>query len=201
MQLCVDKMYSVFAVFKEYIVLPLQKRNEEELVLGFADKLRDARVAKGYTQEQLAEKLGVTRQSVSKWESGQGMPEAETLPFISDVLEVSLDVLLKDSSTYPQVQDTSMEQGAPLQKDAVQEREYQNYMQNWEEKRIRSSRNCLIGVVIMALVLVGIVIAAAFMFGTIGSSVAEKVTTDVHSMNLYFPVSFQVFRMDCLLGF
>ncbi|MFV0351674.1 MAG: helix-turn-helix domain-containing protein [Oscillospiraceae bacterium] len=38
--------------------------------------------------------MGVTRQSVSKWELGQGMPEAETLPLLSDVLAVSLDVLM-----------------------------------------------------------------------------------------------------------
>ena len=41
----------------------------------FSEKLLTLRKAKGITQEQLAEKLDVSRQSISKWESGQSIPE------------------------------------------------------------------------------------------------------------------------------
>ena len=45
--------------------------------MGFAENLQFLRQKKGYTQEQIAEQLQVSRQSVSKWESGQAVPELE----------------------------------------------------------------------------------------------------------------------------
>ena len=60
----------------------------------FGQKLREIRTAKGYTQQALAEKLYVTRQTVSRWESGKRYPDLETLKKISAELEVSVDELL-----------------------------------------------------------------------------------------------------------
>lgn len=60
----------------------------------FGQKLREVRTAKGYTQQALAEKLYVTRQTVSRWESGKRYPDLETLKKISAELEVSVDELL-----------------------------------------------------------------------------------------------------------
>lgn len=60
----------------------------------FGQKLREVRIAKGYTQQTLAEKLYVTRQTVSRWESGNRYPDLETLKKISVELEVSVDELL-----------------------------------------------------------------------------------------------------------
>lgn len=60
----------------------------------FGQKLREVRTAKGYTQQTLAEKLYVTRQTVSRWESGNRYPDLETLKKISVELEVSVDELL-----------------------------------------------------------------------------------------------------------
>lgn len=62
----------------------------------FSDKLQMLRKNHYLSQEQLADKLGVSRQSVSKWESGQGYPEIEKLLALSDYFKVSLDYLLKD---------------------------------------------------------------------------------------------------------
>lgn len=50
--------------------------------MTFADKLQSLRKTKKLSQEDLAEKCGVTRQSVSKWETGLGYPETEKLPII-----------------------------------------------------------------------------------------------------------------------
>jgi len=47
--------------------------------MNFSEKLLTLRKAKNLTQEQLAEKLDVSRQSISKWESGQAIPELEKL--------------------------------------------------------------------------------------------------------------------------
>ena len=64
--------------------------------MAFADKLQKLRKAKRLSQEDLAERCGVTRQSVSKWETGLGYPETEKLLMLCDLLEVNLDYLLRD---------------------------------------------------------------------------------------------------------
>ena len=64
--------------------------------MSFADKLKEARREKGYSQEQLAEKLNVSRQSVTKWETDSAYPQMQTLLLLSFVLGKSLDWLLQD---------------------------------------------------------------------------------------------------------
>lgn len=59
--------------------------------MEFQDKLRLLRKEKGMSQEALAGELNVSRQAVSKWETGEGYPETEKLIMISDLFEVSLD--------------------------------------------------------------------------------------------------------------
>ena len=60
----------------------------------FSEKLLTLRKAKGITQEQLAEKLDVSRQSISKWESGQSAPELEKIVALSTIFDVSTDYLM-----------------------------------------------------------------------------------------------------------
>lgn len=60
----------------------------------FNDKLKAIRKEKGYTQESLAIELNVVRQTVSKWEKGLSVPDAEMLQRISEVLDVSVNRLL-----------------------------------------------------------------------------------------------------------
>lgn len=63
------------------------------------DKLYTLRREKGLSQEQFASALEVSRQAVSKWETGQVIPEVSKLIQISDLFGVSLDYLLKDTVT------------------------------------------------------------------------------------------------------
>ena len=63
----------------------------------FADNLSILRRRAGYTQESLAEALGVSRQAVGKWESGQALPEAATLVPLADLLGCSLDQLMRET--------------------------------------------------------------------------------------------------------
>lgn len=65
--------------------------------MNFSEKLLTLRKAKDLTQEQLAEKLDVSRQSISKWESGQATPELEKIIALSAVFDVTTDYLLKSS--------------------------------------------------------------------------------------------------------
>ena len=61
-----------------------------------SDKIYQLRRRFGWSQEELAEKLGVSRQSVSKWESGASQPDVERILQISALFQVSTDYLLKD---------------------------------------------------------------------------------------------------------
>ena len=67
----------------------------------FSEKLYTLRKSKGLSQEQIAEKCGVSRQSVSKWETGLAYPETDTLLTLCDLMEVSLDSLLRDTDSKP----------------------------------------------------------------------------------------------------
>ena len=58
------------------------------------DILRDLRVQKGLSQEELAEKVFVTRQAVSRWENGETVPNTDTLKLLSELFDVSIDTLL-----------------------------------------------------------------------------------------------------------
>lgn len=59
------------------------------------EKLYELRRASGMSQEELAEKLGVSRQAVSKWESGKSYPDIHSLLLLSALFDVSLDQLIK----------------------------------------------------------------------------------------------------------
>jgi len=61
-----------------------------------ADKIIDLRKKQGWSQEQLAERLGVSRQSVSKWEGGLSVPDLDKILKMSSIFSVSTDYLLKD---------------------------------------------------------------------------------------------------------
>ncbi|MBR5382546.1 MAG: helix-turn-helix transcriptional regulator [Clostridia bacterium] len=63
----------------------------------FADKLIDLRKKNGWSQEELAEKLNVSRQAVSKWESAQSVPDMGRIIQLSELFGVSTDYLLKDN--------------------------------------------------------------------------------------------------------
>ncbi len=63
--------------------------------MNFGENLQILRKIKNYSQEDLADKLQVSRQAVSKWESGTGFPETEKLISICDLFDCSMDELVK----------------------------------------------------------------------------------------------------------
>ena len=67
----------------------------------FPENLSQLRRQAGYTQESLAEAMGLSRQAVSKWESGLAMPEAATLVDLADLLGCSLDQLMREELDAP----------------------------------------------------------------------------------------------------
>ena len=63
--------------------------------MNIADRIQQLRKSKGLSQEELADKIGVSRQAVSKWESEQSTPDIEKIILLSDYFETTTDYLLK----------------------------------------------------------------------------------------------------------
>lgn len=63
--------------------------------MNIGKRLKDARIESGYTQEQVAEQLDVSRQTISSWENGRTFPDIVSVVSLSDIYDVSLDVLIK----------------------------------------------------------------------------------------------------------
>lgn len=82
-------------------------------MMNFGENLQNLRKLKNYSQEDLADKLQVSRQAVSKWESGTGYPETEKLISICELFDCSMDELVKgkisiDSNSEKKVYDSFM---------------------------------------------------------------------------------------------
>ncbi|MBR3607054.1 MAG: helix-turn-helix transcriptional regulator [Lachnospiraceae bacterium] len=63
----------------------------------FNENLKNLRKKKGFSQEELAVKLNVVRQTISKWEKGLSVPDAQLLIKLSEILETQVSVLLGDA--------------------------------------------------------------------------------------------------------
>lgn len=66
--------------------------------MNFSEKLKEIRKSEGLSQEQLAEKIGVSRQAITKWETGKGLPDVENMVIIAEIFKTTLDELLRDSA-------------------------------------------------------------------------------------------------------
>lgn len=73
----------------------MEAKGQEKMTFG--EKLRAARKNAGLTQEQLAQRLLVSRQAITKWESDKGLPDIENLKQLSELLGVSIDYLFNSS--------------------------------------------------------------------------------------------------------
>jgi len=67
--------------------------------MNFSEKLKEIRKKEGISQEQLAEKIGVSRQAITKWETGKGLPDVENMVIIAEIFKTTIDELLMDSVT------------------------------------------------------------------------------------------------------
>ena len=73
--------------------------------MKLSEKIIELRKAKRMTQEELASRCGVSRQSISKWEADIALPETEKLLILGEIFQVSMDVLLKDELALHEVKD------------------------------------------------------------------------------------------------
>ncbi len=77
------------------ILVRLCYQKERGDCMNISDRIQHLRKSKGISQEELADKIGVSRQAVSKWESEQTSPDLDKIILMSDFFEVTTDYLLK----------------------------------------------------------------------------------------------------------
>lgn len=113
----------------------------------FSENLKAMRKAKGYTQEELAIKLNVTRQTISKWEKGVSVPDVDFLFKIADVLETNVGTLLGGAIMDEVNKDTVAEQLAKISEQLA--------IKNRRSKRIWK----IVGIVLLTILALNLLLA------------------------------------------
>ena len=137
----------------------------------FGDNLKAIRKAKGFTQEELAIKINVVRQTVSKWEKGLSVPDADTLSKIADVLEVNVSELLGARVEPEADRNEVAEQLAKISEQLA--------IKNRRSKRVWRTIAIVLICAILAVVLLVVINFNLFMFNT--DSNHEVITTEYTS--------------------
>ncbi len=120
----------------------------------FGENLKAMRKAKGYTQEELAIKINVVRQTVSKWEKGLSVPDADVLSQIAEVLDTKVSVLLGGTITEETDKDAVAEQLAKISEQLA--------IKNRRSKAIWKT----IGMIVLAIMLLNILAITLFRANT-----------------------------------
>ena len=108
--------------------------------MNLSENLQNLRKAKGMSQEELAEKLDVSRQAVSKWETGETSPETEKIIMICDLFDCSMDDLIK---------------GKVIIEDATSKKVYDKFMNKFSKGISLGVLMILIGVTLL-LTIIGV---------------------------------------------
>ena len=130
----------------------------------FAENLKKIRKDKGYTQEILAEKLNVVRQTVSKWEKGLSLPDVDMLSKIANVLETDVNILLDGQITTTDQSEIVKQ----LAKITIKNRRYKKIMKT-------------IAIILLIIVIFGILLVI-LNIGTFISISNSETTTTVETM-------------------
>lgn len=133
-----------------------------------AENLKKIRKDKGYTQEILAEKLNVVRQTVSKWEKGLSLPDVDMLSKIANVLETDVNILLDGQITTTD-QSEIVKQLAKINEQLT--------MKNRRYKKIMKT----IAIILLIIVIFGILLVI-LNIGTFISISNSETTTTVETM-------------------
>lgn len=132
----------------------------------FHENLKTMRKAKGYTQEELAIKLNVVRQTVSKWEKGLSVPDADALSRIADVLDTDVSTLLGEEIIEETDKNAVAQQLAKINEQLA--------MKNQRSKTIWK-----VIVVILCIIVIFYILAIV-----VFSVISSKDITDSHSENV-----------------
>ena len=138
------------------------------------DNIKMLRKSKGFTQEELAIRLNVVRQTVSKWEKGFSVPDAETLQKLADVLEADIKQLLGADIGDEKVSNELVEQLARINEQLI--------IKNRRSHRIWKT----IGIVLISFIVLNILLIVLSMVAYTGFAVNEKssVVTEVEEITI-----------------
>lgn len=139
-----------------------------------ADKIIELRKRAGMSQEELAEKLDVSRQSVSKWESAQSMPDLNRILKIAEIFSVSTDMLLKDEIDLNQIENPTNPEVITAHDDMVPPARRVTMLEANEfidKIKIHSVRKSL-GI---AVIIFSVMMPVIFEILSMGSSLAENI--------------------------
>ena len=134
----------------------------------FAENLKKIRKDKGYTQETLAEKLNVVRQTVSKWEKGLSLPDVDMLSKIANVLETDVNILLDGQITTTDQSEIVKQLAKINEQLTIKNRRYKKIMKT-------------IAIILLIIVIFGILLVILNM-GTFISISNSETTTTVETM-------------------
>ena len=125
------------------ILIRYKHQNQGGVNMDLSEKILKLRKVNNLSQEQLAEQLGVSRQSISKWESGQSTPEIEKLSMLSDIFNVTIDHLVKPS----EIDELSI-------KTEILEKQQKELLE--KTKKIQNIRFCILSCVAVYLIAVAV---------------------------------------------
>lgn len=129
-----------------------------------AENLKKIRKDKGYTQEILAEKLNVVRQTVSKWEKGLSLPDVDMLSKIVNVLETDVNILLDGQITTTDQSEIVKQLAKINEQLTIKNRRYKKIMKT-------------IAIILLIIVIFGILLVILNMGTSISISNSEATTT------------------------
>ena len=124
----------------------------------FSENLKALRKQKGFSQEELATRLHVTRQTISKWEKNLSVPDADTLIRLAEILEVSVSELLGEKIENENATSDVAEQLSRINEQLA--------MKNRRSRRIWK----IIAIILAVIVLVNIFIAIFFSIPNLSNS-------------------------------
>ena len=130
----------------------------------FAENLKKIRKDKGYTQEELAKKLNVVRQTVSKWEKGLSLPDVDMLSKIANVLETDVNILLDGQITSTDQSEIVKQLAKINEQLTIKNRRYKKIMKT-------------IAIILLIIVIFGILLVILNMGTSISISNSETTTT------------------------
>ena len=133
-----------------------------------AENLKKIRKDKGYTQEILAEKLNVVRQTVSKWEKGLSLPDVDMLSKIANVLETDVNILLDGQITTTDQSEIVKQLAKINEQLTIKNRRYKKIMKT-------------IAIILLIIVIFGILLVI-LNIGTFISISNSETTTTIETM-------------------
>ena len=134
-----------------------------------ADKITEERKKNGWSQEELANQLGVSRQAVSKWESAGAVPDLQRILQMSELFCVSTDYLLKDEMKAENItyHESTESYAEPLKKITMENaNEFLDMKRNGSKVVANATSMCISSPIV--LIVLGMVAAAVFLFITYG---------------------------------